>query len=189
MIRSASLPLTYRRIVITAVLATSGATFALILIALVLPARAALALHWYLVVIGAIVVVAAIRAFTVRYPVRWQSPRDPFPRLRAAPPEIPARLRTIDRLVSRSRWDPVGFHLELRPILRAIATQRLATYRMIDMESDPDTARAVLGERVWTFLIPVDLGPGRGDRTVDLADVRATVETLEKLHDRDISDD
>lgn len=171
----------FRRIVVAAVMATSGATFALILVALVLPARAALALHWYLVVIGAIVVSAAIRALTVRYPVLWLSSFNPASRSRAMSPEIPARLRKIDRLVSRSRWDPVGFHLELRPILRAIAAQRLATYRTIDMESNPEAARAVLGERVWAFLIPVDQGPGRGDRTVDLADMRATVQALETL--------
>lgn len=183
MIPAAAIAPTLRRIVIAAVVATSAATLALILVVLVLPARAAVALHWYLVGVGVIVVLAGMRALLARYPVRWQANLDPTPRVPAEPPEIPARLRAIHRLVSRAKWDPAGLRLELLPILRAIAAQRLLTYRTIDMERNPEAARAVLGERVWAFLVPA----GQEDRAIDLADPGITVETLEKLDD--IADD
>ena len=51
--------------------------------------------------------------------------------------ELPQRIRAINRLVTRAGWDAAGFELELRPILRAIAAQRLATYRTIDIDTDP----------------------------------------------------
>ena len=71
--------------------------------------------------------------------------------------------------------------LELRPILRAIAAQRLATYRTIDIDADPAAARAILGERVWTLLTPVNLEMARRARGIDPDGVRAAVEKLEEL--------
>ncbi len=188
-ITSQSRPQAYRRIVLAAVVGATFATTALILIVLTLPARAALALRVYLVVVGALIVIAAIRALVVRYPVLWRESFDPARSAPPPPPEAPARLRAIYRLISRAQWDPAGFDLELRPILRDIAAQRLATYRTIDMNAEPRAARAVLGERAWEFLMPPAREAGRDERTVALADLRATVELLEKLHDDDNADD
>jgi hypothetical protein len=170
-----------RRIVVAAVAATIAATLALIVTALIVPGRTALALHWYLLVIGAVVVVAAIRAMTLRYPVQQQSLFDAVGRPPVAQLELPARLRQIDRLVVRAGWDPAAFQFELRPLLRAIAAQRLATYRTIDIDAEPAAARAALSERAWTFLAPSDLATARGDGGIDRGDLRAAVETLEKL--------
>jgi hypothetical protein len=75
--------------------------------------------------------------------------------------------------------------MELRPLLRAIATQRLAAYRSVEL--DGDAARDVLGERVWAFLTMDSLETARRDRAVDLADLSVTVERLERLND--IADD
>jgi hypothetical protein len=174
-------PSPLRRIIVGALLATGAATLALVLIALVTPARTALALHWYLVGIGAIAAFTAIRALIARYPVLWQA-TDPTSVPRPPTSDLPARLRAIHSLVTRSRWDAAGWQTELRPLLRTIAAQRLATYRTIDIDGDAEAARAVLGERAWALLGPAVPETARGDGVVDLAELRATVERLETLH-------
>lgn len=178
-----SLRLALRRIAFAAIGATMGATLGLILVSLVLPARAEVALRWYLVGVGAIAAATALRVLLARYPVQWQATFDPTPRTERPPEEIPARLRTIHRLVSRSRWDPVGFDQELRPILATIAAQRLATYRTIDLDRGPELAQAALGERAWAFLFPEGPAAARAERAIDQADLRAAVEALEGLRD------
>ena len=179
--RSAETLHAIRRIFAIALAAAALATLALILVSLILPARTTLALHWYLVAIGAIAAVAAMRGLTRLYPVTWRSSRDASDWMNM-PLDQPARLRAITRMVSHAEWDAVGFQLELRPILRAIAKQRLATYRTIDIDADPRAARAVLGEQVWALLTPVEIERAKGSGGITLSDLRAAVEALEGLH-------
>jgi hypothetical protein len=174
-------PASVRRVVVTAAAVAAVPTLGLILYILVVSTRAALALRWYLLFVGGIGVIAAIRVMAARYPVLWRSSAD---RANDQPDrdELPQQLRAINRLVTRAGWDAAGFELELRPMLRAIAAQRLATYRTVDIDADPAAARAILGERVWTLLTPVDLDTARrAPGGVDPDGVRAAVETLEGL--------
>ena len=173
-------PASVRRVVMTAAAVAAVLTLGLILYILVVPTQAALVLRWYLLVVGAIGVIVAIRVIAVRYPVLWRSSSD---RAKDQPnlDELPQRIRVINRLVTRAGWDAAGFELELRPILRAVAAQRLATYHTIDIDADPGAARAILGERVWTLLTPVNLEMARRARGIDPDGVRAAVEKLEEL--------
>ena len=173
-------PASVRRVVMTAAAVTTVLTLGLILYFLVVPTRTAPVLRWYLLFVGAIGVIVAIRVMAARYPVLWQSSAD---RTKDQPnlDELPQRIRAINRLVTRAGWDAAGFELELRPILRAIAAQRLLTYRTIDIDEDPAAARAILGERVWTLLTPVNLEMARRAKGIDPDGVRAAVEKLEEL--------
>src|SRR5215204_4062299 len=173
-------PASVRRVVMTAAAVASVLTLGLILYYLVVPTQAALVLRWYLLVVGAIGVIVTIRVIAARYPVLWRSSAD---RSKDQPnlDELPQRIRAINRLVSRAGWDAAGFELELRPILRAIAAQRLLAYRTIDMDADPAAARAVLGERVWTLLTPVNLEMARRARGIEPDGVRTAVEKLEEI--------
>jgi hypothetical protein len=173
-------PASVRRVVMKAAAVATLLTLGLILVILVVPARTALVLRWYLLFVGAIGVLVAIRVIAARYPVLWRSSAD---RAKDQPnlDELPQRIRAINRLVTRAGWDAAGFELELRPILRAIAAQRLLTYRTIDIDGNPAAARAILGERVWTLLTPVNLEMARRAKGIDPDDVRAAVETLEEL--------
>ena len=173
-------PTSVRRVVMTAAAVAAVLTLGLILYILVVPTRATLVLRWYLLFVGAIGVIVAIRVIAARYPVLWRSSAD---RAKDQPTldELPQRLRAINRLVTRAGWDAAGFELELRPILRAIAAQRLLTYRTIDIDKDPAAARAILGERVWTLLTPANLEMARRAKGIDPDDVRAAVEKLEEL--------
>ena len=173
-------PTSVRRVVMTAAAVATVLTLGLILVILVVPTRAAPALRWYLLFVGAIGVIIAIRVIAARYPVLWRSSAD---RAKDQPnlDELPQRIRAINRLVTRAGWDAAGFELELRPILRAIAAQRLLTYRTIDIDEDPAAARAILGERVWTLLTPVNIEMARRARGIEPDGVRAVVEKLEEL--------
>jgi hypothetical protein len=170
-----------RRIVAATVVAVMAATLAVIVTALTLPGRTTQALHWYLLLLGAIAVVAALRAITARYPVQWRAVPDPT---RLATPEAderPARLRAIERVVAHATYDSAAFQTELRPILRDIAAQRLAAYWTVDIDRQPDAARANLGEPAWTFLTPGNLEAARGERGVEVDALRVVVERLEAL--------
>jgi hypothetical protein len=172
----------WRRAVGRAVVVVALATLALILVLLVIPARAGQAMRWYLLGVAAIAAATAIGGITARYPVLWRSSFEQALRAPEPPEELPARLLGIERLVSRASWDAGGYQTELRPILCAIAAQRLATYRTIDMDRQPEAARAVLGDRVWALLAPVDLETIRSAGGIDLRDLQAAVETLENLN-------
>lgn len=172
----------YVRILLGAVAVIFMATLTLTLLVLIVPAWSGRAVHWYLVFVSAVAIAAALRAMTTRYPVLWISSSEQGTAPAAPPDELPERPRALYRLVSRAGWDGAGFELELRPVLRAIAAQRLATWCTIDLDTQPEQARAVLGEPLWTLLLPIDLKFARGAPGVDLATLRAAVTTLEELH-------
>jgi hypothetical protein len=173
-------PASVRRVVMTAAAVAAAVTLGLIVDILVVPTQATLVLRWYLLFVGAIGVTVTIRVIAVRYPVLWRSSAGRV-KGQANVDELPQRIRAINRLVTRAGWDAAGFELELRPILRAIAAQRLATYRTIDIDADPAAARVILGEQVWTLLTPVNLEIARRARGIEPDDMRAVVEKLEEL--------
>ncbi|MER3486147.1 MAG: hypothetical protein C4345_09425, partial [Chloroflexota bacterium] len=73
------------------------------------------------------------------------------------------------------------FQARLRPSLRDIAAQRLATYRSIDIDAEPDDARAMLGEKVWALLeMREQDGPG-----IALGELQMVVDALESLDGSD----
>ena len=49
------------------------------------------------------------------------------------------------------------------------------------IDADPAAARAILGERVWMLLTPVNLEMARRARGIEPDDVRAVVEKLEEI--------
>jgi hypothetical protein len=155
-------------------------TLILLLYVLVVPADARVALRWYLLFVAGLGIAVAIQVITVRYPVLWRSSAARGAKAVTAE-EPPKRLLAIDRLVTRAAWDAAGFQLELRPILRAIAAQRLSSVATIDIDANPTAAHAILGERVWSLLTPVNLETARSEKGIDPADLRAAVEKLEEF--------
>lgn len=172
-----------RRTAILALVAAAVATVALVLIGLTAPFHLGQAVRWYCVALGAIASVALIRLMFARYPVAWQAEPWPEPLPARSRLEEPPRLRVIRRAVARAGWDSAGFRSELRPVLRGIAAQRLATYRRINLQQNPVAAREVLGERAWSFLETQPVNTGCASAADDLGDLRAAVEVLEGLRD------
>jgi hypothetical protein len=157
-----SSPLRWRGSVLLAVLATACFAAA----ALWAPARRVPATRVYVLVLGAIVVrqlVRVVAGFTRVGPL-------PFDRaLRASDPGAPngpEELRAIARLVGASTHRALELHYLLRPRLRAIATDRLASRHGVKLDADAEEARGALGEEAWALLraereAPEDrFGPG-----------------------------
>lgn len=98
----------------------------------------------------------------------------------AAP--LPDRLAELGRLVALAPSSARQFHVRLRPALRDIAAHRLRTSHGIDLDGQPDEARARLGADLYDVV--------RGDRPVppdrtragpSVAAVARFVERLEEL--------
>jgi hypothetical protein len=156
------------------------ATIAVILVAMVMPGLATVAVRWYLVGIATLATLATLHAIARRFPAYQRSRNDPFGRQPRNADEQPQRLREIDRLVAYSRWSAADFDQRLRPILYAIARQRLAAYRSVAIDDDPEAARTLLGERTWSLIAPAQ-SPERTDRIITIAELGAVVTTLEGI--------
>ena len=88
-----------------------------------------------------------------------------------------ARLRALDRAVESAVTSPVAFDRELRPLVRSIATTRLARLG-IDGDVSPAAAEAVLGRELSEWI--------RGDATGPTSDrshahLQAIVDRLERI--------
>src|SRR5512145_2442962 len=80
------------------------ATFALLMIALVLPGMAIAAVRWYLVGVAALATLATLQAIAAQFPAYQRSRTDPIGQRPRDSDEQPQRLREIERLVAYSRW-------------------------------------------------------------------------------------
>jgi hypothetical protein len=150
------------------------------MITLVLPGMAAVAVRWYLVGVTALATLATLQAIAARFPAYRKSASDPFGLRRRESDEQPQRLREIERLVAYSRWSGSDYDERLRPILFAIARQRLAAYRSVAVDSDPGAVRLLLGDNVWALIAPAPQTSG-GDRTITIAELEAVVTALEGI--------
>jgi hypothetical protein len=155
------------------------ATFSLVLIALVVPGLAMAAARWYLVGVAALATLATLRAIAARFPAYRRSRNDRFGQRPRDADEQPQRLREIERLVAYSRWSGTDFDERLRPILYEVARQRLAAYRSVAVETEPTAARALLGDRIWALIAPMQ--PNSVERTITTAELEAVVTALEGI--------
>jgi hypothetical protein len=143
-----------------------------------LPGRRDLALDLYLLLIAAGAVFALVRALSHAAP---RAAPEPLSRPRRTTQRLPELERT-ERAVLLSASNAFDVHYRLRPILREIAAQRLATRRGLSLDDDASAARAVVGEETWELV--------RGDREppqlryaagVQAAELREVVAALERI--------
>ena len=145
---------------------------------LFLPGRRALAFDLYLLLIGSAAVLALVRALAEAAPRSDAEPRPPVRRLSQRLPE----LERTERAVLLSASNAFDVHYRLRPILREVAAQRLATRRGLTLDTDRTAARAVLGEDTWELVRPereppeLRFGPG-----VPAAELREVIDALERI--------
>ncbi len=111
--------------------------------------------------------------------------RSPFdaPRTRPAGERSQlAELARVEREVSLATGTAFDVHYRLRPALREVAAHRLATRRGIDLDRDPQAARAALGDEVWAIVKPDRERPAYHHAPgVPLERVRRAVEALERI--------
>jgi hypothetical protein len=94
----------------------------------------------------------------------------------------PVTLLELEALVDAAVLSGRAARVRFQPRLREIARSRLAITRGIDLDADPASARAVVGDQAWVVLgppqgpVPEPDAPG-----VALADIAAAATALEAL--------
>lgn len=76
-----------------------------------------------------------------------------------------------DALERDDRTDPI------HPLLREITAERLRSLHDIDLDTEPERARAVLDPNLWTYLTTAPTGTRRRSRTM----LHTAIEGIEKL--------
>ena len=109
--------------------------------------------------------------------------RSPFERAREKPgrPQAIAELDRIDRLVVLGAANEFDLHYRLRPLLRQIAGERLYGRYGLELDRDPERARALLGDGLWELVRSereVGRRSGPGLPAADLAEHVALLEQL-----------
>jgi hypothetical protein len=101
-------------------------------------------------VLGAMAIAAIVAAVRALRPAAWEA-RTPFEatREREQLAELPADLERIDRLLVLGTTNAFDAHHRVRPLLRDLATERLHARHGVDLDSDPERARELLGEELW----------------------------------------
>lgn len=170
-----------RHFLLRAVEALLLPTVALGVVAAAAPSRLPLAAHVYLLVVCGAALGALVAALRRAYP----SGPSPFERAlvtgSAAAPERLPQLARLEREVTLASANAFDLHFRLRPILRETAGGLLAA-RGVDLDHQPERARALLGDDLWQLVRgdrrePLDrTGPG-----IPPARLRDTLERLEAL--------
>ena len=142
------------------------------------PGRRELALDVYLLLLAASAVYPLAATLARAAP---PAEREPPRRPRRANQRLPELERT-ERAVLLSAANAFDVHYRLRPILREIAAQRLATRRGLSLDDDVEASRTLVGEETWE-LVRADreephlrFGPG-----LSTARLREVVAALERI--------
>jgi hypothetical protein len=107
----------------------------------------------YLVFAGALVALAAARVARQAFP----SPRGTVPTVLAPRPARyvhPESLSVTADDVALARADEFDLHFRLRPRLRDIVSAGLAMQAGIDIDREPERARAMLSRETWELVRP-----------------------------------
>jgi len=159
-------------------LATAAFVFALVF----LPGRRDLTLHMYGLVLASLALGWLVGVVRRAHPVAEVSPFDLGLRKRRDLREPVAELERLEREVSMATSTAFDLHFRLRPRVHRIARQLLASRRGVDLVTQPDAARRLLGEETWALVQPgVEPPADRSAPGLELARVSAVVASLERL--------
>jgi hypothetical protein len=171
-----------RRFVVRAVEALALPTIALVIVAAVAPGRLGLAAYVYGLVVAGIALLAVLTALHRAYPPPRRSLVDEALERPVREEEYLTELARLEREVTLGVSSSYDLHFRLRPTLRETASGLLAVRRGIDLDRQPDRARAVLGDDAWQLVRP-DLEPptDRLARGIDPETLRTVIEALEAV--------
>lgn len=157
------------------------ATILMVFALLVFPDRTNLVLRIYIVLLGLLGFWLFIGVVSEVHSVGRRSWIELA--LRRPPPEVEKlqELKDIEFSVSSAQWSAFDYYHRLRPLLRKMAAQRLAAHWHIDLDADPQAARARLGDAVWEAIAGAELSDDRDRRGPTIATLRAVVSALESL--------
>jgi hypothetical protein len=64
------------------------------------------------------------------------------------------QLATLERRLDSARWSTLDLHHRMRPLVCEIAAARLVRSHGVDLEREPERARALVGPHVWELVRP-----------------------------------
>jgi hypothetical protein len=94
----------------------------------------------------------------------------------ASPPSRLADVIEIESVILDAEWSWAGVEHRLRPLLRRIASSRLVERYQVDMESQPDAARQILGEELWALVGPGPCGPAPATAGAAAPEIQSTAD-------------
>ncbi|MBA3717860.1 MAG: hypothetical protein H0W87_06510 [Actinobacteria bacterium] len=159
------------------VLAGVGAV-PLVVLVLVLPGDRPKVLDVYVLFLGAVLMLVLARMTSGEPGMRKVIPAGAERKSDDRLPEL-ARIEREVVLATGSGFDR---QMRVGPLLRDIARHRLWTRRGVELDEEPERARELLGEEVWSLLRAGRPEPNaRYAPGADLAELRRIVERIEKV--------
>lgn len=125
-------------------------TLALGVVVLVVPSRAALAVHVWLLTLLALFGLAVLGRLATAFPARPAV----FDVARPSATDAPrfTSLERLEREVALASASAHDLHFRLRPTLREAAAELLAARRGIMLDRQPERARRALGDETWELV-------------------------------------
>ena len=141
-----------------------------------------LAVRIYVIALAGLALAALVAHVRRSNPVARSSAFDrALRRSRDRPEQLPD-LERVERELMLAQQTAADVHFRLRPRVRRIAKQLLASRRGVDLDASPEVARGALGDELWELVRADRPVPARRDgRGVDLAASERMVTALEKL--------
>jgi hypothetical protein len=144
------------------------------------PGRVELAVRIYALLLAAAALVLALAALRRTYP--RTRPLRTKGSMASPPPRRPALLARMEHEAALGVAGAFDLHHRLRPRVRRVASELLATRRGIALDEDPERARSALGDPTWELVRADRPAPDdRLARGIPISDLRAVVESLERL--------
>ena len=138
--------------VVRAVMVAVVATISLAALLQLAPTQRPFVLAVYLLIMGGVATHLLVTWLRLTYPPPPASPFDTALAARPVPARPPAELDRLARLLSLSSASALHAHTRLRSELRPVAADRLRWSLAVDLDRDPEAARAALGEPGWALL-------------------------------------
>jgi hypothetical protein len=135
----------------------------------------------YFLAIGGVLLLALVRTTRMKAPAAGPSQLDLARERMEAQPADSGELALV-RELELSKMSAFHLHVRLRPVLREIAGHRVRTRYGVELESEPERARELIGSAAWEIVRP-DRPPPR-DRLAtgpSFAQLREVVDELEKV--------
>jgi hypothetical protein len=173
--------------IVRAVLVAVIATVTLVGVVQLAPTQRPLGVAVYLLAMGGLTVHLLVVWLRLTYPPPPASPFDTALAARPVPIKPPAELERLARLLALSSASALHAHTRLRSELRPVAADRLRWSLAVDLDAEPDTARALLGQAGWALLArdQRDL-PDREAAGLSPAELAELIANLERIGEPEV---
>jgi hypothetical protein len=159
----------------------SAVSLAAGIIALASSGAHAVLLDVYLLCIGAVILLALVRATRAQAPVQRRSQFEEALAAMRRPPADSGE-PTLVRELELSTYNAFHLHARVRPVLRDIAAHRLLSRYGVELDAEAGRARELIGAHAWELVRPDRPAPqDRLARGPSVAELRLVVDELEAI--------